>query len=369
MPRIEVSLRSNPYFVTVCSEAEKKLITSLKRQVKKNRLFVIYDANFYALHGINLKNILSNEFDVSEIIIPSGEKTKSEQELNKIMSFLLTNRISRSDFILAVGGGVTSDIVGYAAASVLRGVKWGVVSTTLLGMVDASIGGKTGINHKTGKNLIGAFWQPSFVHCDINYLNTLPEREMLCGFGEVLKYGGLIGKKMLSMIESYLKQPNLYDHKLLLKLTAESVRYKAHIVKADERESGKRMFLNFGHTVGHAIENSLGYGKLRHGEAVILGLITAVDISMIKQKSSSNALRLYRDLLVKSVSNLPILKLNKDKINNALNFDKKRIDSKQKFVLLERLGKPYITDKVNKSEYEYGLDNMISEYRTGVKRG
>ena len=369
MPRIEVSLKSNPYIVTVCAEAEKKLIASLKKQVKKNRLFVIYDANFYALHGIKLQKILSQEFQVSEIIIPSGEKTKSEQEFNKILSFLLTNRISRTDFILAVGGGVTSDIVGYAAASVLRGVKWGVVSTTLLGMVDASIGGKTGINHKTGKNLIGAFWQPSFVHCDINYLNTLSEREILCGFGEILKYGGLIGNKMLSLINAYLNQKDLYNQKSLLKLTAESVRYKAQIVKADEREGGKRMFLNFGHTVGHAIENSLGYGQLRHGEAVILGLIAAVDISLLKHKTSSNALIEYRNLLVKTASNLPILKLDKDKIKNALNFDKKRIDSKQKFVLLERLGKPYITDMVTTSEFEYGLDNMISEYQTGAKRG
>lgn len=369
MPLIELKLKNHSYPITIGRNASTKLVKQLKRYVKKNKLFVFYDANFYALHGVKLSKLLKKNFDYYEIILPAGEKTKSEKELSNIHSYLLSAEISRSDFLLAVGGGVTSDIVGYAAASVLRGVKWGVVSTTLLGMVDAAIGGKTGINHKTGKNLIGAFWQPSFVHCDVGYLHTLPGREMNTGFGEIVKYGGLIGTDMLNLIERYLNQDDIYNESLLIRLIAKSVEYKSKIVKADERESGQRMYLNFGHTIGHAIENSLNYGKLKHGEAVLLGLYAAMEIHRIREKKLSKTLAHYRELIAWSIGMIPYIPLNKGKILTAIKYDKKRIDSKQKFILLERVSKPAIIDDISKQEIEQAIENLMYFYKHGEHHG
>lgn len=366
MPVINLKLEKNSYKITVCNQAELKLVKAVKQQLKDNRLFVLYDANFYALHGQNLSKILAKHFKTSDIIIPSGEKIKSEMELSKIHRFLLAEKISRTDFILAVGGGVTTDIVGYAAATTLRGIRWGAVATTLLGMVDAAIGGKTGINHKQGKNLIGAFWQPAFVHCDIQYLKTIAQREMNSGLGEIIKYGGLIGSEMLTVIERYLAQTDKYNDRYLLQIIGKSVAYKAKIVSEDERESGKRMFLNLGHTIGHAIENSLGYGKLRHGEAVILGLWAAVALSRQYKISSSDTLSEYEQVIESAVTLLPKYKIDKHRLYDALQLDKKRFDSRQKFVLLEKVGKPVIVDDIKKRHIEQAVEHMLSIYKTGV---
>jgi len=232
-----------------------------------------------------------------EMVIPSGEKSKSVSTLNKLYDFLLNEKISRQDFIIVCGGGVTSDLVGYASATTLRGIKWGIVATTLLSMVDASIGGKTGINHQAGKNVIGAFWQPSFVYSDTYFLKTLPFRELVAGYGEILKYGGLIGKRMLTKIEKYRARNDFYQDKTLIGMSAE---YKANIVSKDEREENLRMRLNLGHTFAHAIETSTGYGKLLHGEAVILGLLAAVELSNLVNPESIQPLKYYKKLIIET---------------------------------------------------------------------
>ena len=366
MPVINLSLGKNSYKITVCNKAEIKLINAIKSQLKNNRLFVIFDANFYALHGEKLSKILSQQFKTFILVIPSGEKTKSEQEVSRIHRYLLAEKISRTDFILAVGGGVTTDIAGYTAATTLRGIRWGAVSTTLLGMVDAAIGGKTGINHKQGKNLIGAFWQPSFVHCDIQYLKTVSLREMNSGLGEIIKYGGLMGDEMIQLIDKYLAHSDIYNDRYLLRIIGKSAAYKAEIVSQDEKESGRRMYLNLGHTFGHAIENSLGYGKLRHGEAVILGLWAAVSLSQRQRTCSSNTLTKYNHLIDSAISLLPKYMIDKQKLVEALQLDKKRIDSKQKFVLLEKVGKPVIVDDIKKKHIEEVLEDMLFKYKTGA---
>ncbi len=366
MARIDLKLKDRSYPIIISKKSVVQLIQLLKKEVKKNRLFVFYDANFYALHGKRLSKELAGKFDYNEIILPSGEIIKSEKELSKIYSYLLSENISRTDFILAVGGGVTTDIVGYAAATTLRGVRWGAVPTTLLGMVDASIGGKTGINHKAGKNLIGAFWQPSFVFANIMYLQTLPHRQIIAGFGEIVKYAGLIGNNMFDTAVAFLKKDNLFDESALYRMVILSAEYKAKIVKADERESGKRMLLNFGHTVGHAIEKSLGYGKLLHGEAVLLGLIAANKLSVNLKYASSKTLDKYIELIVEALSYVLYLKIDTGSILKAMQNDKKRIDSKQKFILLKSIGKPIITDRVAQKELEESIEQMLYLYKYGV---
>lgn len=366
MAQIDLKLKEKSYPIVVCKNSTTQLVKLLKKEVKQNRLFVFYDANFYALHGKVLAKQLADKFQYHEIILPSGEKTKSEKELSKIYSYLHSEKISRTDFILAVGGGVTTDIVGYAAATTLRGIKWGAVPTTLLGMVDASIGGKTGINHKAGKNLIGAFWQPSFVFSNIRYLQTLPHSQIISGFGEIVKYAGLVGNEMFDKAVKYLKKDNLYDESLLYSMVVQASEYKSKIVKADERESGKRMLLNFGHTIGHAIEKSLGYGKLLHGEAVLLGIAAAIDLSIQTKYSSSKALTSYAELIINTVSYVPYKKLEPNKILDAMLSDKKRIDSKQKFILLKNIGKPIITESVSQSEIMKSIEQMLYLYKHGV---
>ena len=368
MAQIELKLKHHSYPIVVSKNSTAQLIRLLKKEVKINKLFVFYDAKFYALHGKTLAKELSPKFSYQEIVLPSGEKTKSEKELSKIYAYLLSEKISRSDFLLAVGGGVTTDIVGYAAATTLRGVKWGAVSTTLLGMVDASIGGKTGINHISGKNLIGAFWQPSFVFSNVRYLQTLPYRQIIAGFGEIFKHAGLGGGKMLSTASKYLQKDNLYDESLLYQMVVQSATFKAKIVNADERESGKRMILNLGHTVGHAIEKSLGFGKLLHGEAVLLGLIAMLKLSMKQNNASSNTLTKYLEQLDTIVEKIPLRKIDPQSVLKALETDKKRIDSKQKFILLKRVGQPIITDKVSQKEIVESIDYMLDIYKHGVNR-
>ena len=207
MPTIRVELEERSYPIIIGHKNTDKLIKVIDRLVGNNRLFIYYDANFYALHGVKLSNFLKR-YKPIELVVPSGEKSKSQAQLTKLQHHLLDQKISRSDFILAVGGGVTTDLIGYLSATTLRGIKWGIVSTTLLGMVDASIGGKTGINTKHGKNLIGAFWQPSFVFCDSFYLNTLNNREFNCGLGEIVKYAGLIGGDYIDLLQKFIDNPN-----------------------------------------------------------------------------------------------------------------------------------------------------------------
>ena len=364
MAEIHVKLARSSYPIVVGSQIMDRLPGLCREACPQGRIFVFYDANVFALHrSIVQKHLKCSGHKRAEMVLPSGERTKSRSQLRRVQDYLLTERISRDDLILAIGGGVLSDLVGYAAASSLRGIRWGVVPTTLLGMVDAAIGGKTGINHKMGKNLIGAFWQPKFVLSDVCFLNTLPEREMIAGLGEVVKYGGLIGKRMFRAIEQYLTKGDLYHQECLIELVTLSSQYKARIVAGDEREAGRRMILNLGHTVGHAIETSLGHGRLRHGEAVILGLLAAIELSELQRPRSELALNPYRALVEQFLTLLPKRELSADRIIEAMTVDKKRLGQQLRFVLLDRPGKAFIEEGLNKASVKKVVASMIRTYR------
>ena len=363
MPEIIVKLESGRYPIVVGSGIVRRLAPLGERSVDGGRLFVFYDAQFYALHGRRLQSQLKRiDRRASEMVIPSGEKSKSASVLNRIYSFLLAQKISRSDFILALGGGVTSDLVGYAAATTLRGIRWGVVPTTLLGMVDAGIGGKTGINHRAGKNLVGAFWQPQFVFCDTDFLGTLTVRHLVAGLGEIVKYAGLMGERMLAPLESYLAEGDLYQDRRLARLVSLSAACKAGIVARDGRDRSERMLLNLGHTFGHAIENSLGYGRLLHGEAVLLGLWAAVELSCLTKPARRDSLSGYRDLIEGLMPCVPRRKINVDRLLEAITIDKKRSRRGHNYVLLERPGRPFISDVVQPNNVREAVRAMLSVY-------
>lgn len=363
MAQFNVRLKSHSYPIVIGQNLDGLLLRLLKNYTHNNRLFVFFDSSLYALHGKKCEQKLkTGKIEFITFVIPGGESAKTQKTLSAIHSFMLDNKISRSDFVLAVGGGVVSDLVGYAAATILRGVKWGVVSTTLLGMVDAAIGGKTGINHAHGKNLIGSFWQPSFVICDLNYLNTLPSREIIAGLGEILKYSGLIGRKMIRPLKLFLYSNRFPKSSCIIPLIKLSAQYKAQIVMIDERESHKRMLLNFGHTFGHAIEKTLGYGKLLHGEAVIIGLLAAVRLSKHKYPQAAG-LTEYEMLVRQMLTFVRYYPLKAQTVLNNMKLDKKRLSGLQKFVLLRQPGKPFISADLKEPMVRKSLNECLSIYR------
>ena len=367
MKKLKVQLKEQSYPVYVGYDLLDKVGSELNKMIGKNRLFIIYDSNLYALYGKHINRAL-RRFKPVELVIKSGEKSKSDKELSNIHAYLLSEKISRSDLILAVGGGMVSDLTGFAAATILRGVRWGIVSTSLLSMVDASIGGKTGINHHHGKNLIGAFWQPSFVFCDLTFLATLPDRELLSGMGEILKYCGLAGTEFMELLLPKGGKRSHFTKNQLLQLISLSVAYKAEIVGRDERESGCRMLLNFGHTIGHALEQSIGYDRIKHGEAVILGLWGAVYLSQLTRKKNQAAYTGYRQLLEQCIASIPYYKVKKDSVLRALAYDKKRVNRDQKFILLDRPGKPIITKSPPEPAVRKAIGAVLGRYKElGVK--
>ena len=367
MARIKVKLGPRSYTVALgTSSWQKELAAALERlPVIPGRIFLLTDAQVFALYGQQvLRTVAKRGRKVHELVLPVGEKAKQAGVMSNIYDYLLANGISRDDFILAVGGGVVSDVAGFAAATVLRGIRWGILSTTLLGIVDAAIGGKTGINHDAGKNLIGAFWQPSFVIGDTELLQTLERRQMSAGMGEVLKYAGLAGEPVLKTIERYERRGDLYDDRSLARLARLAVAYKSDIVARDEREGHTRMLLNLGHTFAHAIEQSLGFGRLLHGEAVTLGLLGAIELSCRLKPGRSTALAGYREMVRQFVARLPRRKLDPATVMAAMRLDKKRRGERLRFVLLEAPGRPFITDTAAPRAVREAVAAMIDHYQT-----
>ena len=364
MPRIKLDLGKRSYRIEVGAAIGRQLRASLKRRVGDGRLFLFFDAGFYALHGSVLRQQLGLPARrVSELVLPSGERFKTPETAAKIQSFLLSEHISRDDFILACGGGVLTDLVGYAAATVLRGVRWGAVPTTLLGMVDAALGGKTGVNHRYGKNLIGTIWQPTFVHADLAWLETLPPREMVAGMGEVVKYAGLDSGRMLQKL-SRLDIERVESNPLTLQpLIAASIRYKAAMVSADEREAGGRVLLNLGHTFAHGVENALGYGRLLHGEAVLLGLLAMWHLSVSRKGRIGEDMMAYRSIIEQFVRLIPYRQVDPEAVFAAMATDKKRTGRTLRFVLLSRPGKPFIDSSVTPAGARRALQSALETYR------
>ena len=363
MPRINVKLGNRSYPVIIGTNITPQLDALLKKHVGRGRLFVFCDAGFYALHGPRLRRgIHLPDSRVTEAVIPQGERSKSFTQLHRLYDFLLSESICRSDFILACGGGVTTDLVGYAAATMLRGVKWAAVPTTLVGMVDAAIGGKTAVNHNRGKNLIGSVHQPRFVFADTQYLATLSERQLIAGLGEVIKCAGLIGPDAIGKVSRYFQTGDLYDLKRLTPIVTDCAKYKAEIVGRDETEQHERMFLNYGHTIGHGVELSLGYGRILHGEAVIIGLLAALELGERVLPKSTASLRQYRELVERALTAVPKRKLDARAILDGLKFDKKRRHGRSTFVLLAKPGKPILTQQIDTSTVRKTLTATIALY-------
>ena len=245
-----------------------------------SQALIVTNATVAPLYLQSLRGALQGKYrQIQEVVLPDGEQHKTWQTLNLIFDALLGQACDRKTVLFALGGGVVGDMTGFAAASFMRGVPFVQLPTTLLAQVDSSVGGKTGINHPLGKNMIGAFYQPQLVVCDLEVLRTLPERELSAGLAEVIKYGPIADLGFLDWIEAHLDALLARDPVALAHAVKRSCEIKAHVVAQDERESGLRAVLNFGHTFGHAIETGLGYGQWLHGEAVGCGMVMAAELS------------------------------------------------------------------------------------------
>ncbi len=280
------------------------------------------------------------------IVIPDGETHKTWATLSDVLTRLLEIRADRSTTLIALGGGVVGDIGGFAAAICQRGLPFVQIPTTLLSQVDSSVGGKTGVNHALGKNMLGAFYQPRAVLIDTDCLSTLPDRELAAGLAEVIKYGAIRDVAFLDWLEANLDRIMARDTEALTHAIGESCQAKATIVAADERETGDRALLNFGHTFGHAIEAGLGYGAWLHGEAVAAGMVMAAELSArMGLVGAADAARLSRLL---ERSKLPVVppKLGADRYLALMSHDKKVQAGAIRFILLRALGDAFVTADV-----------------------
>jgi 3-dehydroquinate synthase len=279
-------------------------------------------------------------FEVVPVLVEDGEQHKSHASLGLIYNALVSARLERKSAVVALGGGVIGDLAGFAAATYLRGVPYVQIPTTLLAQVDSSVGGKTGVNHRDGKNLIGAFYQPRLVLIDVDALATLPRRELIAGLAEVIKYGIIEDAELFRLLETQVDRLIDLHRELLIQVITTSCAIKARVVEQDEREDDYRAVLNFGHTIGHALEAATQYHEFLHGEAVAIGMAKAAVISARQGFCDDQSLKRIHSLIAKAglPSDLP-KHLRRERLIYGMELDKKSAGGKIRFVLCEGIGK------------------------------
>lgn len=342
---VDLGDRSYPIFIGAGLLGNSALFTPY---IKGRQVLIVTNETVAPLYLQQVKEALAG-YQVDEVILPDGEAYKDLTTLNLIYDALLQKQHNRTTTLLALGGGVVGDMCGYAAASYQRGVNFIQVPTTLLSQVDSSVGGKTGVNHPLGKNMIGAFHQPQCVIADTGTLKTLPERELSAGLAEVIKYGLICDPAFYQWIKENIAALMAREPKALAYAIERSCQDKAEVVAQDETESGIRAILNLGHTFGHAIEAHQGYGQWLHGEAVGTGMLMAADLGWRMGHVSSEELRELRSLL--QASGLPVvgpLNMSVDDYLSRMQVDKKVLDGRIRLVLLQRIGEAYMTSEVPK---------------------
>lgn len=305
---------------------------------------VVTNSKISPLYAAALRDEISSRYSaVFDIVLPDGESYKNWESLNEVFDFLIQNHCDRSTVLYALGGGVIGDLTGFAASAYMRGIAFVQVPTTLLAQVDSSVGGKTAINHPKGKNMIGAFYQPKVVVCNVDALKTLPERELSAGLAEVIKYGPIFDMNFMSWLEGSIDLLVKKDSASLAYAIQRSCEIKAHVVEQDEKESGLRAILNFGHTFGHAIEAGMGYGTWLHGEGVAAGMVMAAELSARLGMVDANFVQRLKALIQRA--GLPVQGPVLDAARNAerylelMRLDKKSEGGEIRFILIDGPGK------------------------------
>ena len=340
--QVELAERSYPIYIGAGLLAQAELF---EPHIAGRQVAIITNETVAPLYLQSLLVTLAG-FDVTPVILPDGEAFKTWETLQLIFDGLLSARHDRRTTVIALGGGVIGDMAGFAAACYQRGVDFIQVPTTLLSQVDSSVGGKTGINHPLGKNMVGAFYQPKAVIIDISSLNTLPARELSAGLAEVIKYGLICDEPFLGWLELNMAGLRDLDQALLAEAVARSCAAKAYVVGQDERESGLRATLNLGHTFGHAIETHMGYGVWLHGEAVSAGTVMALEMSRrLGWITAAERDRGVRLLLQAGLPVVPPEEMTPDDFLEHMAVDKKVLDGRLRLVLLKGLGAAVVTSE------------------------
>jgi len=340
----------------------------------EKKIYVIYDEFFYKLR---LHKNLIEEFEKfstkvgSEVFffkLKSKDKFKNLDKLSILLNFILCHKINRDSIIISIGGGVTGDLVGFASSIVLRGVKCIHIPTTLLSQVDSSVGGKTGINTIHGKNLVGTFYQPEGVLIDVNFLKTLPKRELLAGFSEVIKYSFIYDKKFFNYLENNIENIRQLKSPYIENIIFKSCQIKAKIVAIDEKEQGIRAILNFGHTFAHAFENLINYDskKLIHGEAVAIGMVCAFKLSVVmnlcSKTDADNCIELISKFnLPTKLKDIKGINLSPEKLIHKFYLDKKVKNGKITLILCNGIGSALIKNNINERTLRRFFNELINE--------
>ncbi len=353
--KLKISTKTQNYFIIIGSNLTKKISNILNdNSITFKNCLLIIDKNIPKRKILEIKKSLRKK-NFYTFFIKASENNKNFRNVNKILEILLKKNFSRDDCLISIGGGIIGDISGFAASQYKRGLKFINVPTTLLAQVDSSIGGKTGVNTKYGKNLVGSFYQPNLVISDIEFLKTLPKREITCGYGEILKHSLIANKKFYNYLTKNYKKIFNLSTPFIGKSIYESCKIKKKIVEMDEKESGLRKILNFGHTFAHAYEASLNYSnKLNHGEAVILGMKTALNFclknKLIKKKDYDSIITHILNSKLPSSINKFFTKNDATKILSFMLNDKKNKSDKINLIVLKKIGTPAINKEYNKNK-------------------
>jgi len=357
---INVPGKKYPVYVgpDIFSRFEK---TVINHQLSRNLFFVI-DKNVLDLHRTTIDHFVDNyQGKIFLHRFESCESNKGIKSVEKIYSDLINHGFGRDTVIVAFGGGITGDLAGFAAATYARGVEFVQISTTLLAAVDSSVGGKTGINFGETKNIIGAFYQPDFVLIDTNFLKTLPKEEIICGAGEIIKYAFLIDELFNKSLEKNFAKLMQLNDSITSKIIETCIRFKGDIVAKDEKESGLRKILNFGHTYAHGIEVEQNY-KIKHGQAVVIGLVCALELSKNIGLISTKIYNKYIQLPLILRDEIKIETYDTSGIHEVMKRDKKNRDNKIKLILIQEIGNLAVDCEVDDNEIEKSISAGINHF-------
>jgi 3-dehydroquinate synthase len=342
---IPVTTRFGPYTVSVGSGTLDSLSTHIP---ERGGIFVISSPEIWALWGERLRTSLAPK-EPTVLFLPPGERHKRLSQVERLVTEMTRARADRSSMVIAFGGGVTGDVGGFVSAIYMRGINYIQIPTTLLAQVDSSVGGKTGVNLQTGKNLVGCFYPPQHVIADIELLRTLPQRELRAGIYESIKAGLIRDESLFGFIEKCREPIDQGDPASLEKMVATSIQIKADVVSLDEQELGLRMILNFGHTLGHAIEAATQYRALLHGEAIAWGMVAALDISYQRKMLTVDEVRRIQALIL-YFQPRPLPTIRPKRLMDAASGDKKNRAGVRRFVLLQGLGNAVVVEDVSDAE-------------------
>lgn len=360
MEKVTVSLGENSYDIFIGENLFDEVANFITSSNFSKKVLIVTDENIFNIYGETLRKIFNNcEINFEIEIIPAGETSKNLDVAEKLYTCAIESRMDRKSVVMAVGGGVVGDLSGFVAATFMRGINFIQVPTTLLAQVDSSVGGKTAVNHKLGKNLIGAFYQPKVVFIDIATLKTLPQREIRAGLGEIIKYGVIRDADFFSYLEKNIEGIFNRNVEVLRQIVKRSCEIKAEVVSKDEKESGLRMILNFGHTIAHAIEEETGYQKYCHGEAVAIGMIGAALISQKLNFVAAEKVTRLKNLIERFGMYTNCEGCNVEGIYKALFRDKKTVGGKINWVLMKDFGKVEIFNEVPEEIIKSALTEII----------